>query len=180
MSNSLIPFLVISGPPGVGKTTVAWEVFDQLVARGSKHALVDLDLLGASWPVPADDEHNERLKARNLAAMWQNFRAAGAERLIAAGVIENAAGLSAYVDAVPGLRPTVCRLRAADDTVRERIVRRGREFDEAQVEKLARRARELSAALEHDGVADLVIDTDQLDVPAVAQLILSHLAWGSR
>lgn len=49
---SHVPFLVISGPPGAGKTTVAWEIFDQLVAAGSRHALVDLDLLGASCRFP--------------------------------------------------------------------------------------------------------------------------------
>lgn len=71
----------------------------------------------------------------------------------------------------------MCRLRACDDTLRERIIRRGREYDDAQVDKLARRARELSVLLEGDGVAVLVIDTDELDVPAVARTILERLGW---
>jgi broad-specificity NMP kinase len=171
-----VPFLIISGPPGVGKTTVAWEIFDQLIARGSHHALVDLDLLGASWPVPADDEYHERLTAQNLTAMWANFHASGARRLIAAGVIEDAAILARYAAAVEGSVPFVCRLRAADDALHARIKHRGRERGDG-VQKLSTRAVELSIQLERDDVADLVVDTTDRDVPGVARLILDQAGW---
>jgi tRNA uridine 5-carbamoylmethylation protein Kti12 len=29
-----VPLLILSGPPGVGKTTVSWEIFDQLIGEG--------------------------------------------------------------------------------------------------------------------------------------------------
>ena len=171
-----VPFLLLSGPPGVGKTTVAWEIFDRLVDDGSRHALVDLDLLGASWPVPSDDPHNERLRQRNLAAMWTQFRATGARRLIAAGVIENATCLAGYAAAVPGSTPIVCRLSASADALHARIRGRGRERGDG-IDKLSRRAVELSGLLERDGVADLVVDTSDRDVPEVARTVLAHLGW---
>lgn len=111
-----VPFLVLSGPPAVGKTTVSWEIFDQLVDEGHRPALVDIDLLGASWPVPDDDPYNERLKARNLTSVWQNFQRAGARCLIAAGVIENRDGLAMYGAAIPGAVATLCRLTASAPT----------------------------------------------------------------
>jgi hypothetical protein len=170
VADESVPFLILSGPPGVGKTTVSWEVFDQLVYQGDHPALVDLDLLGACWPVPDDDPHNERLKAVNLGAMWQNFRRAGARCLIAAGVIESRETLRMYADAVPGSSPNLCRLTAGDDELRSRITLRGRERGDG-LEKLHRRAVQLSRDLERGDRADFCVDTDGRSISDVADLV---------
>ncbi|WP_020574360.1 ATP-binding protein [Actinopolymorpha alba] len=165
-----VPFLILSGPPGVGKTTVSWEIFDQVVDRGGRPALVDLDLLGACWPVPADDPHNERLKALNLESVWQNFQRAGARCLVAAGVIENRDGLQMYGNAIPGAVPTLCRLTAADHELRSRIVGRGRERGDG-IEKLHRRAIQLAHELEQNDCADFWVDTNDRSISDVAGLV---------
>lgn len=64
-----VPVLVISGPPGVGKTTVVWEVLSRATELNEAPAMADLDLLDAAWPAPEDDPFQHRLKARNLAAV---------------------------------------------------------------------------------------------------------------
>lgn len=163
-----VPMLFLSGPPGVGKTTVGWEILGQLVDSGERPAFVDLDLLGACWPVPDDDPHNERMKARNLGAMWQNYRAAGARCVLAAGVIESRDVLASYADAVPNAVPVLCQLRAGRQELAGRIVRRGRERG-ADLDKLTRRAAQLSVQLERDDVADFCVDTDGRDVAKVAR-----------
>jgi hypothetical protein len=170
MPHEPVPFLIISGPPGVGKTVVSWEIFDQLVVAGHQPALVDLDLLGASWPVPDDDPHNERLKARNLGAVWHNFADAGARCLIAAGVIESREILRMYGEAVPGSVTTLCRLAAGDGALRGRIVGRGRERGDA-IDTLHRRAVELSHELERNDCADGWVGTDDRSISEVADLV---------
>jgi DNA polymerase III delta prime subunit len=174
-----VPFLLLSGPPGVGKTTASWQIFDQLVEEGERPALVDLDLLGASWPVPDDDPHNERLKARNLGAMWQNFYASGVRCLIAAGVVETRENLDLLRDAVPGAVTALCRLRAGDHELAARISGRGRERGDGAA-KLAHRARQLSAQMEAHDVADLVVDTDNHSIAEVARLVRSGADWPGR
>lgn len=170
-----VPFLLLSGPPGVGKTTVAWAIFDQLIARGDRPGFADLDLLGACWPTPEDDPHNERLKARNLREVWRNYAANGATCLVAAGVIENETLLDLYRGAVDHSAVVLCRLRAGDSELHARIRARGRERG-ADVNKLARRAVQLATDLERNDVADVVIDTEGRDAGEVARLILAQ-AW---
>jgi adenylylsulfate kinase-like enzyme len=40
----------ITGPSGVGKTTVAWRLWTRLKARGVPVAYVDIDQLGMCFP----------------------------------------------------------------------------------------------------------------------------------
>jgi adenylylsulfate kinase-like enzyme len=50
-----VPVLLVTGPVGVGKSTVAAEAARLLRQAGVPHALVDLAWIGQCWPVAADD-----------------------------------------------------------------------------------------------------------------------------
>lgn len=165
--------LVISGPPGVGKTTVAWEVFSRAAERDEAPAMVDLDLLGAAWPAPEDDPFQHRLKARNLAAVWANFRETGSRCLVVAAVIETSAELEMLGSAVDS-DVFLCRLTASDDTLADRIRARGREFGD-DLSKLVERSSVLSELLSRHDVADVAITTDGRPVGEVADSLLA--AW---
>ena len=65
----MIPVLWLCGPPGVGKTAVAWEIYERLDRAGSAPAYVDVDQLGMCYPPPASDPERHMLKARNVAAL---------------------------------------------------------------------------------------------------------------
>lgn len=131
-------------------------------------ALIDIDLLGAYWPAPDDDPYNDRLKAANITAVWENFAAAGAQGLIAAGVVGTPAIRDLYAGAVPHSSCTLCRLQASNDELASRIVRRGRETD-TEVDRLTRRSHELARQLELGDFADLIVSTSGRDPNQVAK-----------
>ena len=109
-----VPVLLLTGPSGVGKTTVAYEVSAMLAARDVAHALIDTDNLDHIHPPPADDPTKGRLTAANLAAVWANLSRAGARRLILTGVVEDLeAELRLLGPAVPEGQWTVVLLRAS-------------------------------------------------------------------
>ncbi len=58
--------LVIGGRSGVGKSSVAFALHDQLAVERVRHAVIEGDALDLAWPAPW--EH--RLAERNLAAVW--------------------------------------------------------------------------------------------------------------
>ena len=116
-----VPVLLVTGPVGVGKSSVAAAASYLLREAGVPHALVDLAGIGAAWPVADDDPWNERLTHRNLACMWANFRDADAGRLILARVLEHRSLLRPIMEAVPGAAITVVRLRAPLGVVQARI-----------------------------------------------------------
>jgi 8-oxo-dGTP pyrophosphatase MutT (NUDIX family) len=125
-----VPLLVITGPVGVGTFAVAAEVSDRLDAAGVAHALVDVDALRWCYLRPSADPYRVGLAMRNLAAVWDTFRAAGATGLVLADVVIARADLDRYREAVPGAEFTVVRLHAHPETLAARVgarevIRRG-------------------------------------------------------
>src|SRR5262245_14263534 len=87
-----LPVVWLYGPPGVGKTTVAWQLYRRASAVGRPVAFVDVDQLGMCYPEQDEDRGRHRLKARNVDAFRRNFAALGAEYLVVSGVVDAATG----------------------------------------------------------------------------------------
>jgi hypothetical protein len=83
--------LRVRGPREGSKSIVAWQIYRQMRLSGTNSAYVDLDQLGFLRPFDAADPGNRRLQAANLAAVWRTFRAAGAECLVVAEPLDDAA-----------------------------------------------------------------------------------------
>ncbi|WP_146231566.1 P-loop NTPase family protein [Lentzea atacamensis] len=159
-----LPVLWLRGAPGVGKTTVAWEVFERLAGRGLATGFVDIDQLGMCLPEPAGDPGRYRLKARALGAVTANFRDAGAQCLVVPGVTDPVRG----IEAVANAELTTCLLRADPTELARRITTRGG-------------ATNLIEALEHAETVDrepgLHVDTTGLTVTEVADRVLAQTGW---
>ena len=104
------PGLWLCGPPGVGKSTVGYEIFVAIHRTGRKAAYVDADQVGMCYPAPNDDPHNHTLKALNVAAVWRNFRAADAQCLIVSGAIRSEEDSLLYREQLADVSLLVCRL----------------------------------------------------------------------
>jgi hypothetical protein len=138
------------------------------------HAKVDFDELRACHPRPADDDGwGTRLGLANLAALWKNYQAAGARRLLMASVIETRAQLDGIRQAVPGADILVVRLRASPASLLARVRQRpalGIEWD-------LDRALELASLMDAARVEDLLVDTEGRDPTGIARDILVQVGW---
>lgn len=159
----MIPVLWLCGPPGVGKTTVGWEIYSQLTEAGVEAGFVDIDQLGMCYPETAADPGRHLMKAKNLGAVVANFRASGARCVVVSGIVDPAHGV--HADLIPGVELTVCRLRAGQDEIRERFV--GREKRTDSVESVLQDAVDMDAT----DFADVCIDTSGLSLGEVTRLV---------
>ncbi|KJQ53749.1 Adenylyl-sulfate kinase [Microbacterium sp. SA39] len=159
--------LRLAGVPGVGKSTVAWAIAQQLAADGVRLGYVDIDQLGMCYPGPDGDTDRWQLKETALALIAARFAVAGAERLIVSGVADPAEALSGNG------HPTVALWLDADEaTRRERLAPRG--WTSAQLENaLAVGSRET-----RDAYASWArIPTDGHSVEETAATVLAR--WGA-
>ncbi|GIE93366.1 hypothetical protein [Paractinoplanes rishiriensis] len=166
--------LLITGTVGSGKTTAAETLGDLLAERRIPHAVIDVDWLRRSWPAPAGDPFNGAVTLVNLRAVAGNFRAAGAERLVLAGVIESRAERAAYQDAV-GAPLTVCRLEVDLAEVRQRLTRR-HASDPGGLSWHLNRSGELDRILVDARVEDVVVPGAG-PAAQVAEKVASAVGW---
>jgi hypothetical protein len=165
--------VLISGAAGVGKSSTAFEMSNQLQAAGVSHALIDTDELDRIFPVP-DDLY--RLTERNLVAVWESFREYGATRLIAVGVFVHEPSELAWLRrSIPDARFTLVRLTASYATLAERIGRR--EIGSDHDGQLARTRRQLRR-LDRERRPDVtVIETDGTSIVNTAARIIHLAGW---
>jgi len=167
--------LLVTGAPGVGKTTLVKEMGEQLFHAGVAHAVVDIDELARVRPAVPDKRVWADLTVANLRVMWPNYEALGVERVILAGVVQSAAIIDAYRAAIPGSDLTVVRLRASVDTLHARL--QDREPGSVRAFLLG-----VTASLDREiadlDVADLTVDNDP-DQPLgdLARGILEWMGW---
>lgn len=112
----------IGGRSGTGKTSVGFEVHAMLSAAGVAHCLIEGDFLDMAYPPPW--EH--KLAERNLAAMWQNYRALGCRRMIYTNTASVLPDVIEQLTAAMGDGPNVVAilLTCTDGTARERLGQR--------------------------------------------------------
>jgi adenylylsulfate kinase-like enzyme len=163
----MIPVLWLAGPPGVGKTAVAWEIYRRLQRAGADPAYVDVDQLGMCYRSHTDDPERHTLKARNVAALRANFAASGARTLIVSGVVDAQRGPD--VNAIGGPHVGVVRLRADLDELRARLRQRPGRFARHEV------AVTEATALDRSTFAHWCIDTSGLSSDAAATRVLRAL-----
>ena len=169
-----VPLLIISGPVGVGKTTVGEEVSTLLEQQGVAHSFVDLDTLACTYPRPPGDPYGQVIALENLRCVWENYSRAGSQNLLIARVIETQFDLDEIAAAIPGSVPHVCQLSAGDQILHVRVGNReigsGRLWHQ-------QRAIELSRILAGSVPADFRIETDHRSVPEIAAEIVGLVSW---
>jgi hypothetical protein len=168
--------LLITGAAGVGKSTVSWEVGDELKRRGLAHAVMDTDELDRVWPLDLDDPRRRSLNVANLTAWWSGYRELGIDRLVLVGVfilVEDA--LDWIGEALPGAEIRAVRLVASPDELRRRVERReiGSGFD-AQLARTLRYAEWINQLPRGD---EVVFDTDDASVEWIAVQLCDLMGW---
>jgi adenylylsulfate kinase-like enzyme len=184
--------VLITGPAGVGKSTIGFRFYMNCLSTGVTAGYVDLRQIGFLRPAGDTDPENQRLKARNLAAIWRNYQAAGATHLVAAGVIRDRADFRLYAEELTGAGLTLVRLRADREELMRRVMTRGaggswpepgdplRGQSASHLAGVARRSARDAEAIERDGPGGLAIDTTGRSPEESADLIASAAGWFDR
>jgi hypothetical protein len=181
------PLLLICGPSAAGKSSVAWEVYWTLGRDGVPVANLDLDGVGYGPPPSAFGTWD--MKITNAAALWQNYRAAGAGCFVVSGLPALREQIDRAVGAMAGACPTVCVLTVSAEEQSERILRRARglyavqyggassvQTPEALAETTAAAAREVTHEVELIP-GSVVIDTVGISVAEIARALLDETGW---
>lgn len=174
--------LLITGPAGVGKSTLSWEMSAQLAGAQIAHAVIESDELDRVFPKP-DPAELDRVQpgavdvsSINLAAIWSTYQALGHTRLIMSGVMVHLNfDMQWILSAIPDARITVVRLSAAEPTLLARLAQREiYSGADDQVRRSLRQARRM-ASQDTEGI--LILPTDGKKPTELAGIILQKTGW---
>lgn len=157
--------VVLTGPPGAGKTSVLTALVDALSDDDVPHAAVEAEALRWAHPGFTDDQ-----EMRHLGAMCCFFRDAGYRLLLVGQTIETDEDLGRLVDAVGADEHFLVRLEAQPATLAERITAREPPGWSGLAE-LVDHAQELALSMTALNGVDLVLSTEGQRPENVAERI---------
>ena len=171
------PILVLSGPVGVGKTTVGEEVSEVLDREGVAHTLIDFDQLRYTYPRIPEDPWCNGLAFQNLASIWENCKRRGSRNLVISTVVEDEAFIDQLSSTISESVVFVFQLYASPATLMARVNKR--EIGSG-LERHRHRAMELLEILARDSVpCDARIDTDNTSITDTASEIVRQVNWST-
>lgn len=174
-SSTVVPVLLVTGPVGVGKTAVLREADALLIEEPVRHATVELEEIARCWPEGAESPRAPFLY-QNLAALWSNFVAAGASRILLGGLVEQRSDVDLVSEAVPGAAVTVVRLHAPLAILEKRIRLREPASPEGELDG----ARWWAEHLDKARIEDHLVETADRQVGEIAREVLRLASWMPR
>ena len=175
MPTDILPIVIISGPVGVGKTSVGGEISNILEQRSIPHTFIDFDQLRYTFPRPTDDPWNNVLALENLKSVWSNCEKAGASNLIISYVVEEESFLTELSKKIPSSATVIFQLSAPIGTLYSRIQRR--ENDSGLVWHQNRACELLDILSRQSTPCDHRINTDHKQVTEIAVEIVDLVRW---
>jgi GTPase SAR1 family protein len=161
--------ILITGPPGAGKTSVLTALVDSLTDDDVPHAAIELETLAWTHPALSDE-----LWLRHIQTTCALYREAGHRLLLVAETLETDDDVNRLLDV---LRPDghfLVRLEAQAATLVKRIIDREPE-SWSGVTELVAHTQELAITMATLSGVDLVLPTEDQQPEAVADRIRAAL-----
>ena len=175
MNSTPVPIALISGPVGVGKSTVGDELTEILESKGIAHTFIDFDYLRYTYPRANDDKWGNKLAFKNLKDIWSNCSQVGSLNLIISSVVEDYSFIEQLQKVVPECQVTTFQLSADVDTLQSRV--RQREIGSG-LDWHVKRAAELAEILDREDIpCDYRVQTNGRTVIEVARDIAELVSW---
>jgi adenylate kinase family enzyme len=159
--------LLITGPPGAGKSSALDRLSTLLEIRGVSHGAVEVDELSRGWPAPPPAQWEKR-----LALVCTDLRADGRERLLVVATVQSEAQLDRVVEAIGPAQTTVVCLTAPAEIVAARVAAREPDDWPGKATLVAHSAR-LALVIPHLPRVDGVISSIDLSAQQIAADILT-------
>jgi dephospho-CoA kinase len=145
--------VVLTGPPGAGKTTVLTALVDALADDDIAHAAVEVESLVWTHPALTDAQWS-----RHVRLACELYREAGHRLLLVAQTLETDGDVDELLDAVGADEVFVIRLEAQPATLVERLIER-EPASWSGLDGLVEHTRELAASMPALSGVDLVLST---------------------
>lgn len=118
-----IELLILHGPPGAGKTSIAHEMSELLRQQDIANAVIDMDYLAKIYP-----RKHIGIMYKNLASIWPNYESIGNLKVIIPTYMQ-IGEYEVVTNAAPAKKTQVCEILAPINILEERIkAREKREF----------------------------------------------------
>lgn len=170
-----IPVVLISGPVGVGKTSVGNEVAKVLERNRTPHTFIDFDQIRYTYPRPDDDPWGNQLGFANLAAIWGNCSRSGSLNLVVSYVVEDISFINMLLEVIPEAEVKTMQLSASLETLEARLS--VREIGSGLNWHISRSAELADSLAEVITPSDYRINTDRRTVIEIAEEIVKKIDW---